>query len=37
MGLKVMHTVAVIYPLNQNLLNNYYVLIEKGERKGFLR
>ena len=33
MGLKVIHTVAVIYPFNQNLLNYYYVHIET-EKKG---
>lgn len=35
MDLKVIHTGAVIYPFNQNLLNDYYVHVEKEERKGF--
>lgn len=37
MGLKVINIVAVLYLFNQNLLNNYYLHIEREERKGFFK
>lgn len=35
MGFKVIQTAAAMYPFNQILSNDYYVHIEKRERKEF--